>query len=313
MVRAIRASLAIAALGTSALAINFARTGRKRLREWESLTCADAEEGGFVTLSDGAQLHYIARGEAGEPIILIHGLMSTAYEWSKNIDALAQSHRVFAIDLLGFGFSSRVTKPCYSLKYYAQSVSEFMDAQGLSHASIVGHSLGGAVALQFAHDYPARTGRLALMAPAIYLLKYLKPVRYAARLPYLPRTVMSLMVCNPRVHRTALRNALGDPTRLDENTLAIRVRATRVRGTLDALLAMSSSPHVADLPDRLGDIAAPSLLIWGDQDLAVPLRHARRLVRELPKAELVVLEGAGHLPNEEIPEQVNRLIVEFLR
>ncbi len=310
--RAVRASLAVAALGAGALAADYVLAGRKRLREWETLSCADADEGDFVTLSDGAQMHYLARGESGDPVILIHGLMSSAYEWRKNIDALAQAHRVYAIDLVGFGFSSRVSERRYSLQYFAQCVREFMDAQGLARASLVGHSLGGAVALQVAFDYPARTDRLVLLAPAIYLVKYVKPIRYAARVPYLPRTLMTLVICNPRAHRVSLRNALGKEGRVDEESLSIRVRASRVRGTMDALLAMATSPHAADLQLNLGEVRAPTLVIWGDGDLAVPVRHGKRLVRELPQAELLILEGAGHLPNEEFPEVVNRAMTEFL-
>ncbi len=310
--RAVRASFAVAALGASALAADYILAGRRRLREWETLSCADADEGGFVTLSDGAQMHYVARGESGDPVIFIHGLMSSAHEWRKNIDALAQAHRAYAIDLVGFGFSSRVSEPCYSLRYFAQTVREFMDAQGLARASIVGHSLGGAVALQFAYDYPARTDRLVLLAPGIYLVKYVGPIRYAAQVPYLPRALMSLVVCNPRAQRVSFRNALGQVGRVDEETLSIRMRSTRVRGTLDALLAMATSPHASDMLLRVGDIQTPALVIWGDGDLVVPLRHGKRLAREMPHAELVILEGAGHLPNEEFPEVVNRAITEFL-
>ncbi len=310
--KAARTGLAVAALGASALAADYLLKGRKRIREWETLSCADADEGSFVMLSDGAQMHYLARGESGDPVILIHGLMSSAHEWQKNIDALAQAHRVYAIDLVGFGFSSRILQPCYSLQYFAQSVREFMDALGLGRASLVGHSLGGAVALQFAYDYAARTDRLVLLAPGIYLVKYAEPIRYAARVPYLPRALASLVLCNPRAQRVSLRNALGRVGRVDEETLSFRVRATRVRGTVDALVAMATSPHASDLRLKIGEIKAPALVIWGDEDLAVPLRHGKRLVRELPHAELVILEGAGHLPNEEFPEVVNRAMVDFL-
>ncbi len=309
----LRAGVAIAALGASALTAESIMSSRRRLREWETLTCADAEDGGFVTLSDGAQMHHIARGQSGDPVILIHGLMSSAYEWQKNIDALAGEHRVYAIDLIGFGFSTRVAQPCYSLRYFARTVHEFIASQGITRASLVGHSLGGAVALQFAYDYPAATDRLVLLAPGIYLVKYCKPIRYAASVPYLPQTIMSMVVCNPRAQRVSLRNALGRGVPLDEETLAARQRITRVKGTLDALLAMSRSPHASDLRLRIADIEAPTLIMWGDQDIVVPLEHGKRLVRELPQAELVVLEGAGHLPNEQYPDIVNRRICAFLK
>ena len=327
----VRTSLAVATLGASALTARAIWGSRKRLREWETLACEDAEEGEFLTLSDGAQMHYILRspstpastssasahrggdlGRQGEPVILIHGLMSSTHEWTKNIDALAAARQVFAIDLVGFGFSSRVTEPTYSLKQYARSVREFLDAHGIARAHIVGHSLGGAIALQFAHDYGARVDKLILIDPAAYIFSLFKAVQFASRVPHLPRTLGGLMLCNPHVHRSALRNALGDPTRLDEEMLAARMRASRVRGTLDALLAMLASPHVSDLPEGLSEITAPALILWGDRDTALPLRHGKRLARDLPNSELVILEGAGHVPNEEFPDIVNTLMLDFL-
>ena len=100
--------------------------------------------------------------------------------------------------------------------------------------------------------------------------------------------------------------------RLDEPMLAARIRASRVRGTLDALLAMSASPGATHHPEGLREIRNRALVIWGDRDLILPLRHGRRLARELLDAELVILEGAGHVPNEEYPQTVNTLMLDFL-
>lgn len=309
----VRTALAAAALGSSALAAGFLLLQRDRLERWETLSCDDCEEGEFFTLADGTRMHYVTRGDPtrGDDIILIHGLMSSTSEWSKNMDALAQEHRVWAIDLIGFGYSSRVVDPVYSLKYLARSVQELMDARGIARAHLVGHSLGGAIALQLAHDSPNRVNRLVLVDPAAYIFGLLRPVRLAVHVPLLPRTLGAWFLTNPRVHRTALRNALGDPGRLDAEMLAARVRATRVKGTCDALIAMAASRDAANLPEGLAKIQSPALILWGDRDYVLPLHHGQRLVRDLPNAELVILEGAGHVPNEEFPEVVNRLILDF--
>ncbi len=306
------------ALCASALRTDWRYFRRAGLREWETLTQEDAEEGDFVTLSDGARMHFVARGErnahreGGDPLVLIHGLMGSTHEWSGNLGPLADGRRVYAVDLIGFGFSSRVTEPRYSLRYFARSVCEFMDAQGLARVNLVGHSLGGAIALQFAHDYPARVNRLVLIAPAAYILHYLRPVRYATRVPFLPRAVASALLCNPRVHLSAYRNALGDPARLDQEMLARRQRASRVQGTRDALLAMSASPHASDVPQALREIKTPALILWGEQDLVLALRHGKRLARELPNANLVIIKSAGHLPHVEFPGEVNQRVLDFV-
>ena len=329
-----KGAIGLAALGAGALTIGAVALGNRRIDRWETLTPNDADDGDFVTLSDGARMHYLARGGQpsavggqqpalshalsrvegeveGSAVVLIHGLMGSADEWAKNMDALAQERRVWAIDLIGFGFSSRLTEPTYSLKYFARSVCEFLDAQGAARASIVGHSLGGAITLQFAHDYPARVDKLILVDAAAYL-QIPAALNLAARVPCVPRALVGLAMTSPRARTLAWRNAFGSPKHLDARETHALVRAARVQGTADAMVAMMASRRASDLPHGLKKIAAPTLILWGDKDRAVPLRHCKRLARDLPHAELVIVEGAGHVPHIEFPETVNRLMNEFL-
>jgi pimeloyl-ACP methyl ester carboxylesterase len=307
-----------AAAGVGATTAALVLLGNRRVDRWETLTLDDAREGDFVTLSDGTRMHYIERAPSSAvlrpsaSVILIHGLMDSAEQWRANMDALASAHRVFAVDLMGFGFSSRVTAPVYSMKRLARSIREFMDAQGIPRASIVGHSLGGAVALEFAHDFPERVEKLVLIAPATYLLQWRPELRWARQLPFVPRALIGWTLTSRRARGRALRDALGDPARFDAAELARRIRPLRVRGTADALVAMLESPHHSDLPQDLARVTAPTLIVWGEKDRAVPRRHGTYHARALPHARLVVIENAGHLPQYEYPDQVNRLILEFL-
>jgi pimeloyl-ACP methyl ester carboxylesterase len=245
-------------------------------------------------------------------VILIHGLMDSAFHWHKNIDALAEHHRVWAIDLIGFGFSSRPREPNYSLKAYARHVFEFMDAQGIDRASIVGHSLGGAVALEIAHDYPKRVDKLILIAPATFLLQFRPQIKLAAHLPMIPRAIVGYAITSARARMAAWRGAVGDPSHVDLEEMEIRLRPQRVKGTAEALLAMLGSPHQSDLPEGLNRIIAPTLILSGKNDSAVPLRHGGYHEHGLPNGEWVVLEGAGHIPQSEYPRVFNRLVLDFL-
>lgn len=312
-----------AAAGVMATTAALVSLGNRRVDKWETLTQEDARDGDFATLSDGTRMRYVARAPATpeqssavsrqrSAVILIHGLMDSAEQWRKNIDALAQTHRVWAIDLIGFGFSSRVTTPTYSMKMFARSLREFMDAQGIARASIVGHSLGGAVALEFAHDFPERVEKLALIAPATYLLQFRPELKMAKHLPFVPRALIGWTMTNRRARERALRDALGDPAHFDPEEWARRTRPMRVRGTADALVAMLGSPHGSDLPQDLGRVTAPTLIVWGDKDRAVPVRHGAYHARALPNAKLIVIENAGHIPQYEYPDQVNELLLRFL-
>ena len=312
--RSLKLALGLLAAGVGVAAATAAAVmvGNRRVDEWETLTEEDAGEGDFVELADGTRMHYISRGTRGSPVILIHGLMDSALHWHKNIDALAANHRVWAIDLIGFGFSSRPRDPNYSLKAYARHVREFMDAQGIERSSIIGHSLGGAVTLEFAHDYPARVDKLILIAPATFLLQFRPQVKLAAHLPLVSRAVVGYTLTNTRARMAAWRNAVGDPSHVDLEESEMRLRSHRVKGTAEALLAMLGSPHMSDLPRGLSRIATPTLILWGKNDNAVPLRHGAYHERDLPNGELVILEGAGHIPQNEYPDVVNRLALEFL-
>ncbi len=304
-------------MSAAALSAEALLKGRQQFAEWETLTPADAEGGDFLMLSDGSQLHFVVRGPQdrsadSQTLVLLHGLMSSIHEWDKNIDGLAERHRVYALDLIGFGFSSRVCEPCYSLKYYSRTVLEFLDAQEIAHACLVGHSLGGGIALQVAHDAPERVNKLILVDAAAYIFGLVRVVRLATRVPYLSRGLARRVFSNPRVYECGLRNALGDPRHLDPEAVALRLRAARVKGSVDALFAMLASPHAAEQPEGLRQMAKPTLILWGDRDYVLPLRHGQRLARELPNARLVTIRGAGHVPNAEYPEAVNRLILDFV-
>lgn len=290
--------------------------GNRRVDRWETLTLDDADTGDFVILADGTRIHYLSRAPSSSvlcppsSVILIHGLMDSAEQWRANLDALAQAHHVWAIDLIGFGFSSRVTTPTYSLAMFARSIREFMDAQGIARASLVGHSLGGAIALRFAYDYPDRIEKLVLIAPATFLLPLRPESKIAKHLPFVPRALIGWVMLNRRARERALREALGDPTQYDTIEIARRIRPLHVRGTADALVAMLASPREDDVP--LEGIAAPTLIVWGTRDRAVPRYHIERHARALPNAKSVIIENAGHLPHYEYPDQVNRLLLDFL-
>lgn len=306
-----QAAKTIAAPGSDAVPLN-----HEILGQWESLSLEDAGVGDFVTLPNGAQMHYILRGPLAptsnaRDLILIHGLMDSAYNWKKNIDAFAHQHRVWAIDLIGFGFSSRLTERIYTFKNHARWVCDFMDAAEIQRASVVGHSLGGGIALQLAHDFPQRINNLVLLAPAAYWW-FPAPLRLAARMPFLPRAIVHFAMNSRHAHAAAWRMAIGDPSQLDAVEVARRSRHLRVQGTMDALIALVGSPRESDLPRGLKNIKAPALILWGENDQVLPRSHGERLVRDLPNARLRVIDHVGHIPNEESPQVVNQAILDFL-
>ncbi|MBI3536148.1 MAG: alpha/beta hydrolase, partial [Chloroflexi bacterium] len=269
-------------------------------------------DGDFVSLADGARMHYTVRGDKGEDIILIHGMLDSTRNWEKNQADLARTHRVWAVDLVGFGFSSRLTRAIYSLEYFADTLRQFMDAHKIARANIVGHSLGGAVALEMATRFPNRVRKLVLINPAVYLLNYLPALNWAARIPLMPRALVGFALTSRAMREFSYAHALGNRARFDSAYAEWRRQPTRVRGTTDAMIALVANWSRSDLPARVHQVAAPTLILIGEKDAVVPPRHGARLARAMKNAAIKIVPGAGHIAFEEAPTIVNREIREFL-
>ncbi len=264
---------------------------------------------------DGRRIHYRRRG-SGPPLILIHGLVGSLHNWRFNIDSLAASATVYAIDLLNMGESDRVTNLDAGLEATAERIVSFMDALGISQADLAGHSHGGAVALALAARHPRRIGRLILFAPANpfcdlgqALIRFYSSRLgqiFAKSIPLLPRWTKAV----------ALGRMYGDPSRIAPDSLDGYTAGLTMPGTVDHVLAIvrSWSSDMARLRLALPALAGkPVLLIWGGSDRAVGLPSAYQLQGVLPQASLVVLPGVGHIPFEEMPSACNDAMLSFLK
>ncbi len=257
--------------------------------------------------------HYRVKGE-GPPLILLHGFLYHSMTWDRVLDALALKFRVYALDLLGFGYSSRLESGDYSYSLYAEQVRQFMDALGLTTASVVGHSMGGGTAIQFAVQHPERVDKLILVDSAglprppsvterIYALPFLG--EFFLALPpkaNLKRTLQSLVFHDPTLVTDAYVDAVGQPLQIVGSGRAVlNILRSRMAGGLRVEV------------ERLGGVGKPILLLWGREDKLLPLALGEEMHRLLPGSRLEVLDGVGHNPHEEAPEKATDVLVEFLR
>lgn len=260
---------------------------------------------------DGLKVHYLVQG-AGDPIVLIHGLGGWIYSWRGNIEALAQNHRVYALDLPGFGLSEKPADWDYSLAHQAQFVNDFMEYFGIGRATVIGNSMGGGIALELAARYPERVTRLVLIDSVAYVEVWIP--YWAEQLSYTPVGAAFARFFMP--HFSALKKIIqglyADPVRVtDEVTWGYYYPFT-TPGVPKASLAMTRTLRFTVERSRLQRIQQPALLIWGAHDRLVPLSQGERLASDLPNATLAVLADAGHVANEEQPQEVNGLILDFL-
>jgi pimeloyl-ACP methyl ester carboxylesterase len=234
--------------------------------------------------------------------------------WRRNIPALRKDARVYALDLLNMGESQRVNGLNPSLEATADRVAACMDALGLAEADIVAHSHGGGVATMLAARHPKRVRSLILFAPVNpfsdlgdLLVRFYSTSLgrlLALTMPYLPR----------RVQVFGLGRMYGDPSRIVDGSLEGYMEGMRVPGTLPHILAIVRGwfRDIAALKTALPRVTAPTLLIWGDKDRAVDPASAVELQRRLRQCELQVVRGGGHIVFEELPEEANRLMLDWL-
>jgi pimeloyl-ACP methyl ester carboxylesterase len=265
---------------------------------------------------DGLRLHYVTEGR-GPAVILVHGLGGFAESWRHNVRALATRATVYAIDLPGFGNSAK-PRTRYRLSYFASAVRAFMDGLGIAQASLIGHSLGGAVGVTYALTHPSRVERLALVGAVvpgcgfrpswIYRLVALRGLGEA----------LSCAGCAP-VYKAALARCFFAPDRREidffvDYRYAARADAAARAAYLATLRDVRGDfdTHARDYRRALGTLELPVLLIHGRQDHVVSRDHCAEVARVVPHAVVRWVDACGHFPQIEHVEAVNGWLVDFL-
>jgi pimeloyl-ACP methyl ester carboxylesterase len=267
----------------------------------------------------GHRVSYRTAGGGGPVVLLIHGIVGCAEQWDQVVPLLAERYTVVAPDLLGHGQSAK-PRGDYSLGAYAASVRDLLVALGHRRATVVGHSLGGGVAMQFAYEYPPFAERLVLVSSG-GLGREVHPLLRAATLP--GSEVVLPLIAHQRLHGVAgaLAGVLG---RLGLQAGTDLAEMARGYGSLADAGARQAFIHtlraVLDIggqrvsaTDRLYLAALlPSLIIWGAQDPLIPVEHAAAAKRGLPNSRLEVFEDAGHFPQLHDPVRFALTLIDFI-
>ena len=266
--------------------------------------------GKFITL-DGHSTHYIEKG-AGEPVILIHGFFFNSYLWNKNIDALADKFKVYAIDLWGFGYSTRDPMD-YGYPLYADQLLKFMDALDIQKASLVGQSMGGGTSIFFSVNHRDRVNKLILVDPA----GMPNPLPILGKITNLPKVGEFLLGMKSDFYRKMVLSTtfIHDKGVITESYFENVTRFHKIKGTTEVLLKILRKQFFHTLPDeihRLGEMDVPILIIFGHQDKAIPLERGKEMHNILRGSRLEIFENAGHCPHDEQSQKFNQLAVDFL-
>ena len=258
---------------------------------------------------DGARIRYIDAGR-GPPVVLLHGLGASMYAWRKNVGAMAAAgFRVIAFDNRGFGLSDKPAVP-YDNAAYARLAIALLDSLGISDAVLVGHSMGGAIAAEVAIEYPQRVRGLVLVGSAG--LGAREPLLFrVARWPVLGPAVLAF---RGRGYTARLLKATYfDPSKVTESDVDQYYAPVAQPAYGRALRAVLRQFHFDGLEGRLDKIEAPTVVLWGEEDRWVPLGLGRALAAGITRSAFVSVPHAGHSVQEEAPDEVNHLVIRFLK
>ena len=256
----------------------------------------------------------------GPDVLLLHGLGAAKSSFLDTAAALSrEGYRVHAIDLPGFGASSKPPLAPYGPSFFSRAVIDVMDALEIDHAHVVGNSMGGRVAIEMGLTRPERVGGLALLCPAVaFVRRGFHPIVRVLRpefglLPHsLGRTRIEKQFWSMFADRDQVDPSLGDIV-VDEFERVYRSAGARL-----AFLASARSIYLEEpfgthgFYPRLAELEPPALFVWSSHDKLVPPGFRHHVERWLPDAEQIVMQACGHAPQVERPAQTNGLISRFL-
>lgn len=259
---------------------------------------------------DGLRIHYQEKGE-GAPLILLHGFTSSTYSWKDVFEPLSKSFRVIAVDMKGFGFSSK-PEGDYTRRAQAKLVGQLLNHLKIEKAWLAGNSMGGEVALNVALQNPQRVLGLILLDVGGVSVKGSGSLAPGYLLvPVVGRVLTALSLTSDKLVREGLERSFYDDAKVSTERVEYYHRPLKTRGGQLAALRARTQAGQFPVEPELARIATPTLIIWGADDELIPLEAGRKLNSLIGGSKLVVFEKCGHVPQEEMPERVVDEIKKF--
>jgi pimeloyl-ACP methyl ester carboxylesterase len=269
-------------------------------------------------LLHGHRLHYRIGGQ-GPLLVLVHGITNSSATWEPVLATLGQRFTVIAPDLLGHGDSAK-PRGDYSLGANASLLRDFMLALGHERATLVGHSLGGGIAMQMAYQFPERVERLVLVSSG-GLGRQVTPLLRAVALPG-AELVLPLLASEPLVNAGAKIGGWIDRigVRVGSDLAAMAAGFASLQDIEARRAFVHTARAVIDVGGQRVNAtdklylaeAVPTLILWGDRDPIIPARHGIRAHELMPGSRLRIFEGAGHFPHHDDPPGFAAAITEFV-
>lgn len=275
----------------------------------------------------GFQITYQTQGETGPAVVLVHGFGASLGHWRKNLPELAQTCRVYAIDLIGFGGSAKPTpgvEITYTFETWAAQIADFCREVVGEPAFLVGNSIGCIAAMQTAVDYPALVRAIAMLNCSLRLLhdrrratqpfykRFGAPIlQKVLRAKWIGRTFFS-QIAQPKTVRKILLQAYVNPEVVTDELIEILMTPAKDIGAAEVFLAFTGYSQGPLPEDLLEILPCPALMLWGENDPWEPIALGREFSKYPQVERFIALPNAGHCPQDEVPELVNPILKEWI-
>lgn len=266
---------------------------------------------------DGLQVHYRDEGNKSDsiPLVLIHGTSSSLHTWDDCTEKWKENHRVIRFDIPGFGLTGPNKNNDYSFEQYSKFIGQVLERLNVDSCTLIGNSLGGNIAWRYAYDHPEKASRLVLLDASGYKFKT-KNIGFLLMLHLgrfdLFRPILT-HITPTSILRKSVENVYFDTDKITDLAYERYMDFNLREGNRLALIERLQVPvNASENKKKIQSINIPTLIIWGDHDVVVPIKCAYDFQEDLPNNELYIVENSGHVPMEENPEEIVKVVDAFL-
>jgi pimeloyl-ACP methyl ester carboxylesterase len=260
-------------------------------------------------------VHYRDEGNPTDslPLVLIHGTGSSLHTFDEWVNVLKSTRRIVRMDIPAFGLTGPFPDRNYSMSHYVTFIEHFLQSKGIKRCILGGNSLGGQIAWHFTTQNPDIVDKLILIDAAGYPLDS-KSVPLAFTLARDPIASKFMTFITPRfLAKSSVENVYDDKTKVTESLVDRYFELTLREGNRQALVDRMAVAMDTSGMFLIKNIQTPTLVLWGENDLLIPVKNAHLFHDDLPNDTLVILKNAGHVPMEESPKESLAAVLEFLR
>jgi pimeloyl-ACP methyl ester carboxylesterase len=263
---------------------------------------------------NGLRISYIEEG-VGKPMVLVHGIPTSSFLWRKMIKPLSARAKVYALDLPGFGFSDPPPNANYSVSEYARIFGAFLDTLSIQDATLVCHDLGGPIVLTYALRNPEKYQKLIILDTFLHSDF---PMPLSLKIAKIrPMGEIFFWLAGRSIIRKAITDGVVDTSQISEEVVdqyyIPEGSPDKIKEAMLGTLRVDYSDDLKFIETNLSAIVKPTMIIWGEKDSYLPISLGERIHRDIPGSRMERLSDCSHFFQEDCPEQVTELILDFIK